>query len=89
MGEPLSVTFSVISMKKMENDIAVPTKPIFHRRYVDAYNVEESLFKALRSYHKNTKLNYCNQSNKVLDTHATKIYRKETKNSSSLAFTDI
>ena len=56
MGEPLSVTFSVISMKKMENDIAVPTKPIFHRRYVDPYNVEESLFKALRSYHKNTKL---------------------------------
>ena len=29
MGEQLSVTFSVISMKKMENDIVVPTKPIF------------------------------------------------------------
>ena len=35
MGGPLSVTFSNISMIKMENDIVIPTKPIFYCRYVD------------------------------------------------------
>ena len=35
MGGPLSVTFSDIFMIKMENDIVIPTKPIFYCRYVD------------------------------------------------------
>ena len=53
MGGPLSVTFSDIFMIKMENDIVIPTKPIFYRRYVDGIynirkkNIEDSLFKAL------------------------------------------
>ena len=39
MGGPLSVTFSDIFMIKMENDIVIPTKPIFYRRYVnEIYN---------------------------------------------------
>ena len=32
---PLSVTFSDTFMIKMENEIVIPTKPIFYRRYVD------------------------------------------------------
>ena len=35
VGGPLLVTFSDIFMIKMENDIAIPTKPIFYRRFVD------------------------------------------------------
>ena len=47
----------------MENDIVIPTKPVFNRRYVDdiynkrKVNIEDSLFKALNSYHEN-KVNY-------------------------------
>ena len=35
MGGPLSVTFSDIYMVKMENDIVIPSKPIFYQRLVD------------------------------------------------------
>ena len=62
MGEPSSVTFSDIFMIKMENDTIIPTKPIFYHRYADDIynrrnkNIEDSLFKALNSYHKNRKL---------------------------------
>ena len=35
MGGPLSVTFSDIFMIKMENDLVIPMKPTFYRRYVD------------------------------------------------------
>ena len=35
MGGPLSVTFSDIYMVKMENDVAIPSKPIFYHRFVD------------------------------------------------------
>ena len=56
MGGPLSVIVSGIFIIKMENDIVIPTKPIFYRRYVDDIynrkkkNVEDSLFRALNSY---------------------------------------
>ena len=33
MGGPLSVTFSDIFMAKMENDVAIPSKPIFYSRF--------------------------------------------------------
>ena len=93
MGGPLSVTFSDIFMIKMENDIVIPMKPIFYRRYVDDIysrrkkNIEDSLFKALNSYHKNIKLTIEINPIKFLDTHlhnkdgtfVTKVYRKETK----------
>ena len=48
-----SVTLSDIFMIKMENDIVIPMKPIFYRRYVDDIfnrrkrNIEDKLFKAL------------------------------------------
>ena len=35
MGVPLSVSFSDIFMVKMENDVAIPSKPIFYCRFVD------------------------------------------------------
>ena len=35
MGGPLSVTFSDIYMVKMKNDVVIPSKPIFYRRFVD------------------------------------------------------
>ena len=35
MGGPLSVTFSDIYMVKMENDVVIPSKPIFNRRFAD------------------------------------------------------
>ena len=93
MGGPLSVTFSDIFMIKMENDIVIPMKPIFYRRYVDDIysrrkkNIEDSLFNALNSYHQNIKLTIEINPIKFLDTHlhnkdgtfATKVYRKETK----------
>ena len=93
MGGPLSLTFSDIFMVKMENYIVIPMKPIFYRRYVDDIysrrkkNIEDSLFKALNSYHKNIKLTIEINPIKFLDTHlhnkdrtfVTKVYRKETK----------
>ena len=35
MGGPLSVTFSDIYMVKMENDVVIPSKPVFYCRFVD------------------------------------------------------
>ena len=81
----------------MENDIVIPTKPVFNRRYVDdiynkrkdkrKVNIEDSLFKALNSYHENIKLTIEINPIKFLDTHlhnkdgtyVTKVYRKEAK----------
>ena len=34
IGGPLSVTLAEIHMKRMENDVAIPLKPIFYRRFV-------------------------------------------------------
>ena len=90
---PLSVTFSDTFMIKMENEIVIPTKPIFYRRYVDDIysrrkkNIQDSLFKALNSYHKNIKLTIEINPIKFLDTHlhnkdgtyVTKVYRKKAK----------
>ena len=35
MGGPLSVTFSNSYMVKMKNNVVIPFKPIFYRRFVD------------------------------------------------------
>ena len=35
MGGPVSVVFSETFMCKMEEDVVVPAKPIFYKRYVD------------------------------------------------------
>ena len=60
-GEPLSVIFSDIYMVKMENDIVIPSKPIFYRRFVaDIYSRrkigDNVLFNRLNNYHRNIKL---------------------------------
>ena len=35
LGGPLYVTLSDIYMVRMENDVVIPTKPMFSRRFVD------------------------------------------------------
>ena len=77
MGGPLSVTFSDIFMIKMENDNSNRWKK----------NIEDTLFKALNSYHKNIKLTIEINPIKFLDTHlhnkdgtyVAKVHTKEAK----------
>ena len=73
--------------------MVISTKPLFYHTYVDDIcnrtkkNIEDSLFKALNSYHKNIKLTIEINPIKFLDTHlhdkdgtyVTKVYRKEAK----------
>ena len=54
MGGPLSVTFSDIYVVKMENDIVIPSKPIFYCIFVDNIYIglgDNVLFDQLNSYH--------------------------------------
>ena len=51
MGGPLSVTFSDIFMIKMENDIVIPTKPIFYHSYVDDIIEERKILRIVHSKH--------------------------------------
>ena len=56
MGGPLSVTFSDIYMVKMENDVVIPSKPIFYHRFVDDIYSRHKLgdnvlFDPLNCYH--------------------------------------
>ena len=74
MGGPVSVVFSDIFMCKMEEDVVVPAKPIFYKRYVDdtyirrKKNVNDELFQNLNCYHTNIKLTLEENPRKVLDT---------------------
>ena len=92
MGAPLSVTFSDIYIVKMENDVVIPSKPIFNRRFVDGicsrWKLGDSvLFDRLNSYHPNIKLTIEVNPSKFLGTKLTNIngtykfsaYRKNTK----------
>ena len=93
MGGPLSVTFAEIHVIRMENDIAIPLKPIFYRRFLDDIinqrkrNVLDELFFKLNSYHWNIKLTIEISPTKFLDTQLvnlngkieTKVYKKPTK----------
>ena len=92
MGGPLSVTFSDIYIVKMENDVVIPSKPIFYLRFVDdIYNRrklgDNFLFDRFNNYHLNIKLTIEVNPSKVLDTKLTNIngaykfnvYRKNTK----------
>ena len=89
----------------MENDIVIPTKPVFNRRYVDdiynkrkdkrKVNIEDSLFKALNSYHENIKLTIEVNPIRFLEMHLhnkdgtyVAFEKKNNKNSSSLVFAD-
>ena len=78
MGGPLSVTFSDIYMVKMENDVVIPSKPIFYRRFVDDIYSRRKLgdnvlFDRLNSYHPNIKLTIEVNPSKFLDTKLTNI----------------
>ena len=61
MGGPLSVTFAEIHMVRMGNDIIIPLKPIFYRRFLEDIinrrkkNVPDELFSKLNNYHCNIK----------------------------------
>ena len=92
MGGSLSVTFSDIYMVKMENDVVIPSKPIFYRRFVDDIYSRRKLgdnvlFDQLNSYHPNIELTIEVNPSKFLDTKLTNIsgtykfnvYRKNTK----------
>ena len=78
MGGPLSVTFSDIYMVKIENDVVIPSRPIFYRRFVD--NIysrrklgDNVLFDLLKSYHPNIKLTIEVNPSTFLDTKLTNI----------------
>ena len=78
MGRLLSVTFSDIYMIKIENDVVIPSKPIFYRRFTDdIYSRlklgDNVLFGRLNSYHPNIKLTIEINPSKILGTTLTKI----------------
>ena len=92
MGGPLSVTFSDIYMVKMENDVVIPSKPIFYSRFVDDIYSRRKLgdnvlFDRLNSYHPNIRLTVEVNPSRFLDTKLTNIngtykfnvYLKNTK----------
>ena len=73
MRGPLSVNFSDIYMVKMENDVVVPSKPIFYCRFVDDIYSRQKLgdnvlFDWLNSYYPNIKLTIEINPSKFLDT---------------------
>ena len=78
MGVPLPVTFSAIYMVKMENDVVIPSKPIFYRRFVDDIYSRRKLgdnvlFDRLNSYHPNIRLTLEVSPSTFLDTKFTNI----------------
>ena len=92
MRGPLSVTFRDIYMVKMGNDVVIPSKPIFYRRFVDDIYSRRKLgdnvlFDRLNNYHPNIKLTIEVNPSKFLDTKLTNIngayklnvYQKNTK----------
>ena len=77
MGGPLSVTFSDIYMVKMENDVVIPSKPIFYCRFVDGIYSRQKLgdnvlLDRLNSY-PNIKLTIEVNPSRFLDTKLTNI----------------
>ena len=93
MGGPLSVIFSNIFMTKLENDVVLPLKPSFYKRYVDDVfnrrkkNMPDVLLQRMMEYH--PRINFTVEENpkKFLDTEIlisgticqTRVYRKPNK----------
>ena len=78
MEEPLSVTFSDIYTAKMENDVVIPSKPIFYCRFIeDIYSRQKLgdnvLFDWLSNYHSSIKLSIEVNPSRFLDTKLTNI----------------
>ena len=77
----------------MEDGVVAPTKPIFHKRYVDdtyvtrKKNTKDKLFEKLSKYHDNSELTMDENPTKFLDTEivrhnsaiATKVYSRSKK----------
>ena len=74
MRGPISAVLLDIYVCKLEEDIVTPSKPLFHRCYVDDTQVRrkknetDKLFNALNSYHQNIKLTLELDPTKLLDT---------------------
>ena len=92
MGVPLPVTFSAIYMVKMENDVAIPSKPTFYSRFADDIYSRQKLgdnvlFDRLNNYHPNIKLTLEVSPSTFLDTkliningtYKFNVYQKKTK----------
>ena len=93
MGGPVSVVFSDIFMCKMEEDVVVPAKLMFYKRYIDDIyigrkeNVNDELFQNWNCYHTNIKLTLEENPRKFVDTKiirksntiSTQVFRKLTK----------
>ena len=82
----IAVVFSDIYVSKMEEDIIVPMKPYFYKRYVDdtyfrrKKNESSSIFEKLDSKHPNIKLTIEKNPTKLLDTKIIRRgYEIETK----------
>ena len=77
MRRPISVAFSDSYVSKMEEDIFVPMKPHFYKKYTDGTYIQrkknelDSLFVKLNSYHPNVKLTIESNPAKFLDTEIT------------------
>ena len=70
MRGALSPTFSDIYIVKMENDVVIPFKPIFYRRFVDDIYSRQKLG---GNYHPNIKLTIEINPSKLLGTKLTNI----------------
>ena len=93
MGCPISVVFADIYMCQMEDEVVVPIKPKFYKRYVDhtyvrrKKNTKDERFENLNRYYDNIKLTIEENPTKFLDTGivrhnsaiATKVYTRPKK----------
>ena len=78
MGGPLSFSFSDIYMVKMDNDVVIPSKPIFYRTFVDDIYSRRKLRDNVlldwsNSYHPNIKFTIEVNPSKFLDNKLTNI----------------
>ena len=94
MGDPLFVvTLADIHMIRVKNDVMVPIRPIFYKRYVDDIynrrqkNAVDKLYGGLTIYHPKVKLTIETNPLRFLDTEIihnngmieTPVHRKNTK----------
>ena len=93
MGGLLSVILADIHMSPMETDIAVPTRPIFYKRYVDNIynrrkkNSVDKLYDGLNNYHPKVKLTVETNPLRFLDAEIihnnvmieTRVHRRKIK----------
>ena len=95
MGGPVSVVFSDILMCKMEEDVVVPAKPIFYKRYVDVTyirrkkNVNDELFQNLNSYQKKKNIKIFKSVKLILEENPRKFLDTEIIRKNSAISTQV